>query len=76
MAYAAEFFRWFAEEAVHTEGEYGPSTAGGTRTAVTHVPADAAALVTPWNFLAAMATRGPRPLRRVRRSSGYWRSCS
>ncbi|HSE55365.1 MAG TPA: NAD-dependent succinate-semialdehyde dehydrogenase [Nocardioidaceae bacterium] len=57
VAYAAEFFRWFSEEAVRTEGEYGPSPAGGTRTIVTHKPVGVAALVTPWNFPAAMATR-------------------
>ena len=47
VAYAAEFFRWFSEEAVRTEGEYGASPAGGTRTIVTHRPVGVAALVTP-----------------------------
>ena len=61
VAYAAEFFRWFAEEAVRTEGEYGVSPAGGTRTVVTHKPVGVAALVTPWNFPAAMATRKIAP---------------
>jgi succinate-semialdehyde dehydrogenase / glutarate-semialdehyde dehydrogenase len=61
VAYAAEFFRWFGEEAVRTEGEYGPSPAGGTRTIVTHKPVGVAALVTPWNFPAAMATRKIAP---------------
>ncbi|GAA2729368.1 NAD-dependent succinate-semialdehyde dehydrogenase [Cellulomonas aerilata] len=61
VAYAAEFFRWFAEEAVRTEGEFGPSPAGGTRTVVTHRPVGIAALVTPWNFPAAMATRKIAP---------------
>lgn len=59
--YAAEFFRWFAEEAVRTDGSYGPSPAGGTRTLVTHRPVGVAALVTPWNFPAAMATRKLAP---------------
>jgi succinate-semialdehyde dehydrogenase / glutarate-semialdehyde dehydrogenase len=59
--YAAEFFRWFAEEAVRTEGEYGAAPAGGTRTIVTHRPVGVAALVTPWNFPAAMATRKIAP---------------
>ncbi|TRW46151.1 NAD-dependent succinate-semialdehyde dehydrogenase [Georgenia yuyongxinii] len=59
--YAAEFFRWFAEEAVRTEGEYGSSPAGGTRTVVTHRPVGVAALITPWNFPAAMATRKIAP---------------
>ncbi|WP_283095480.1 aldehyde dehydrogenase family protein [Nocardioides alcanivorans] len=57
VSYAAEFFRWFSEEAVRTEGNYGSSPAGGTRTIVTHRPVGVAALVTPWNFPAAMATR-------------------
>jgi succinate-semialdehyde dehydrogenase / glutarate-semialdehyde dehydrogenase len=61
VGYAAEFFRWFSEEAVRTEGEYGVSPAGGTRTIVTHRPVGVAALVTPWNFPAAMATRKIAP---------------
>ena len=61
VAYAAEFFRWFSEEAVRTEGGYGVSPAGGTRTIVTHRPVGVAALVTPWNFPAAMATRKIAP---------------
>ncbi|WP_020384936.1 NAD-dependent succinate-semialdehyde dehydrogenase [Kribbella catacumbae] len=61
VAYAAEFFRWFSEEAVRTDGEYGASPAGRTRTIVTHKPVGVAALVTPWNFPAAMATRKIAP---------------
>jgi succinate-semialdehyde dehydrogenase/glutarate-semialdehyde dehydrogenase len=61
IAYAADFFRWFAEEAVRTEGAYGESPAGGTRIIVTHRPVGVAALVTPWNFPAAMATRKIAP---------------
>lgn len=61
VLYAAEFFRWFAEEAVRTDGSYGASPAGGTRTVVTHRPVGVAALVTPWNFPAAMATRKIAP---------------
>jgi succinate-semialdehyde dehydrogenase/glutarate-semialdehyde dehydrogenase len=61
VGYAAEFFRWFAEEAVRTEGGYGVSPAGGTRTLVTARPVGVAALVTPWNFPAAMATRKIAP---------------
>jgi succinate-semialdehyde dehydrogenase/glutarate-semialdehyde dehydrogenase len=57
IAYAAEFFRWSAEEAVRAIGEFyrGPST--GARILVGHKPAGIAILVTPWNFPAAMATR-------------------
>jgi succinate-semialdehyde dehydrogenase/glutarate-semialdehyde dehydrogenase len=61
VAYAAEFFRWYAEEAVRPNGEFGPSPAGRTRTIVTHKPVGVAALVTPWNFPAAMATRKIAP---------------
>ncbi|HTW15605.1 MAG TPA: NAD-dependent succinate-semialdehyde dehydrogenase [Nocardioides sp.] len=61
VTYAAEFFRWFSEEAVRPGGEYGESPAGGTRTIVTHRPVGVAALVTPWNFPAAMATRKIAP---------------
>ncbi|TNC23443.1 NAD-dependent succinate-semialdehyde dehydrogenase [Amycolatopsis alkalitolerans] len=57
VTYAAEFFRWYGEEAVRADGAYGPSPAGGTRTVVTRRPVGVAALVTPWNFPAAMATR-------------------
>ncbi len=57
VAYAAEFFRWYAEEAVRNIGANtrGPST--GARILVQHKPAGIAVLVTPWNFPAAMATR-------------------
>ena len=61
VAYAAEFFRWYAEEAVRGDGAYGSSPAGGTRTIVTHRPVGIAALVTPWNFPAAMVTRKIAP---------------
>lgn len=61
VTYAAEFFRWYAEEAVRPHGDYGSSPAGGTRTIVTHKPVGVAALVTPWNFPAAMATRKIAP---------------
>jgi len=61
ITYAAEFFRWFAEEAVRPGGEYGEAPAGGARTLVTHRPVGVAALVTPWNFPAAMATRKIAP---------------
>ncbi|WP_067673052.1 NAD-dependent succinate-semialdehyde dehydrogenase [Nocardia miyunensis] len=61
VGYAAEFFRWFAEECVRSGGGFGSSPAGGTRTIVTHKPVGIAALVTPWNFPAAMATRKLAP---------------
>src|SRR6202166_5023066 len=56
-AYAAEFFRWFAEEAVRNVGQNSVAPATGARILVHHKPAGVAVLVTPWNFPAAMATR-------------------
>lgn len=61
VLYSAEFFRWYSEEAVRSEGAYGESPAGGTRTIVTHRPVGVAVLVTPWNFPAAMAARKLAP---------------
>jgi succinate-semialdehyde dehydrogenase / glutarate-semialdehyde dehydrogenase len=57
VAYAAEFFRWFAEEAVRNLGQMYQAPASGARVLVQHKPAGIAVLVTPWNFPAAMATR-------------------
>ncbi len=61
ITYSAEFFRWFAEEAVRSGGDFGAAPNGGARTVVTHRPVGVAALVTPWNFPAAMATRKIAP---------------
>jgi succinate-semialdehyde dehydrogenase/glutarate-semialdehyde dehydrogenase len=57
VAYAAEFFRWYAEEAVRNIGEISRAPSSGARIVVQHKPAGIAVLVTPWNFPAAMATR-------------------
>jgi succinate-semialdehyde dehydrogenase/glutarate-semialdehyde dehydrogenase len=57
VAYAAEFFRWYAEEAVRNNGSVSTAPASGARILVQHKPAGVAVLVTPWNFPAAMATR-------------------
>jgi succinate-semialdehyde dehydrogenase / glutarate-semialdehyde dehydrogenase len=57
VAYAAEFFRWFAEEGVRNLGDVGRGPSSGARIFVHHKPAGVAVLVTPWNFPAAMATR-------------------
>jgi succinate-semialdehyde dehydrogenase/glutarate-semialdehyde dehydrogenase len=57
VAYAAEFFRWFAEEAVRNVGQNSVAPGSGARILVQHKPAGVAVLVTPWNFPAAMATR-------------------
>lgn len=61
VAYAAEFFRWYSEEAVRGDGDYGLAPSGAARTFVTSRPVGVAALVTPWNFPAAMATRKIAP---------------
>jgi succinate-semialdehyde dehydrogenase/glutarate-semialdehyde dehydrogenase len=57
VAYAAEFFRWNAEEAVRNIGQVSRAPSSGARIFVHHKPAGVAVLVTPWNFPAAMATR-------------------
>ncbi|MCW5252353.1 NAD-dependent succinate-semialdehyde dehydrogenase [Streptomyces sp. SHP 1-2] len=57
VAYAAEFLRWYAEEAVRLSGTLGHAPAGGNRILVMRRPIGVAVLVTPWNFPAAMATR-------------------
>src|SRR6516164_8149315 len=57
VAYAAEFFRWYAEEAVRNIGQNSVAPSSGARIFVHHKPAGVAVLVTPWNFPAAMATR-------------------
>ena len=59
--YAAEFFRWYAEEAVRPEGFYGLAPASGARTLVHERPAGIALLITPWNYPAAMGTRKIAP---------------
>ena len=57
VAYAAEFFRWYAEEGVRNMGENRLSPSTGARIVVHHKPAGIAVLVTPWNYPAAMGTR-------------------
>ena len=57
VRYAAEFFRWYAEEAVRIDGHLSLAPGGGNRIMVTRRPVGICVLVTPWNFPAAMATR-------------------
>ena len=57
ILYAAEFFRWFSEEAVRVNGEFRHAPSGDKRILVTHQPVGVSLLITPWNFPAAMATR-------------------
>src|SRR5690606_37644551 len=61
VAYAAEFFRWFSEEAVRLNGEVSVAPGGTNRILVQYQPIGVAVLVTPWNFPAAMATRKIAP---------------
>jgi succinate-semialdehyde dehydrogenase/glutarate-semialdehyde dehydrogenase len=57
ILYAAEFFRWFSEEAVRINGEFRTAPSGDKRILVTKQPVGVSLLITPWNFPAAMATR-------------------
>jgi succinate-semialdehyde dehydrogenase/glutarate-semialdehyde dehydrogenase len=57
VTYAAEFFRWFAEEAVRIDGALRTAPSGANRILTFRKPVGVALLLTPWNFPAAMATR-------------------
>jgi len=57
VTYAAEFFRWFAEEAVRVDGSLHEAPSGTNRIMVLREPIGVSVLITPWNFPAAMATR-------------------
>lgn len=57
VTYAAEFFRWFSEEAVRIDGDYRRAPGGANWLLVTRQPVGVSLLATPWNFPAAMATR-------------------
>jgi succinate-semialdehyde dehydrogenase / glutarate-semialdehyde dehydrogenase len=59
--YAAEFFRWYAEETVRMDGMVTTAPSGANRILVVHQPVGVCVLVTPWNFPAAMATRKMGP---------------
>ncbi|GAC1326832.1 MAG: NAD-dependent succinate-semialdehyde dehydrogenase [Thermoleophilaceae bacterium] len=57
IAYAAEFFRWFSEQAVRIEGRYAPAPNGQGRLLTMQQPVGPCLLITPWNFPLAMGTR-------------------
>ncbi|WP_128646318.1 aldehyde dehydrogenase family protein, partial [Rhodococcus sp. BS-15] len=57
VAYGAEFFRWFSEEAVRISGDHTLTGDGKNRIVVTRAPVGPCILVTPWNFPLAMGTR-------------------
>lgn len=61
IVYAAEFFRWFSEEAVRGEGSLSTAPAGDKRIMAIGQPIGVCLLITPWNFPAAMATRKLAP---------------
>jgi len=57
VLYAAEFLRWFSEEAVRITGDYRTAPSGDKKIIVTEQPIGVSLLITPWNFPAAMAAR-------------------
>lgn len=57
IAYGAEFFRWFAEEAVRITGRYAIAPNGATRLVTLKQPVGPCLMITPWNFPLAMGTR-------------------
>lgn len=57
VAYGAEFFRWFSEEAVRISGSYSIAPSGGTRLVTMKQPVGPCYAITPWNFPLAMGTR-------------------
>jgi succinate-semialdehyde dehydrogenase / glutarate-semialdehyde dehydrogenase len=57
ILYAAEFFRWYAEEAVRIDGHLSIAPSGANRIMVQRQPVGVSYMITPWNFPAAMATR-------------------
>lgn len=61
IAYSAEFFRWNAEEAVRIRGEVATAPSGANRMLIHHQPIGVVAIITPWNFPAAMITRKLAP---------------
>ncbi|HET6876665.1 MAG TPA: aldehyde dehydrogenase family protein, partial [Jatrophihabitans sp.] len=61
VSYAAEFFRWYSEEAVRVHGELRMAPSGTNRILTFKKPFGVALLLTPWNFPAAMATRKLAP---------------
>jgi succinate-semialdehyde dehydrogenase/glutarate-semialdehyde dehydrogenase len=57
VLYAAEFFRWFSEEAVRISGRFSTSPDGRTRLLTAKRAVGPCLLITPWNFPMAMGTR-------------------
>ncbi len=61
VTYAAEFFRWFAEQAVRIDGRYQTAPSGDAHLLVMKQAVGPAYMITPWNFPTAMATRKVGP---------------
>lgn len=61
VGYAAEFLRWFSEEAVRISGDHTTTGDGANRIIVTREPVGPCVLITPWNFPLAMVTRKIAP---------------
>jgi len=61
VAYAADFFRWFSEEAVRLDGTWATAPDGASRIVTMRQPVGPCLLVTPWNFPLAMAARKMGP---------------
>jgi succinate-semialdehyde dehydrogenase/glutarate-semialdehyde dehydrogenase len=57
IAYGAEFFRWFSEQAVRIDGRYAVAPNGQGRLLTMKQPVGPCLLITPWNFPLAMGTR-------------------
>jgi succinate-semialdehyde dehydrogenase / glutarate-semialdehyde dehydrogenase len=57
VLYAADFLRWFSEEAVRIEGRFATATNGAGRMLTMRQPVGPCLLITPWNFPLAMGTR-------------------
>src|SRR6476659_2941551 len=57
VAYGAEFFRWFSEEAVRISGRWSTAPNGATRLMTMKQPVGPTLMITPWNFTLAMGTR-------------------
>ena len=61
IIYAAEFLRWFSEEAVRIDGRYSVSPNDSGRLMTMRQPVGPCLLITPWNFPLAMGTRKVAP---------------
>src|SRR5215217_8231487 len=57
ISYAAEFFRWYSEQAVRLDGRYSVNANGAGRMLTLKQPVGPCYMITPWNFPLAMGTR-------------------